>query len=239
MFLQISDLEFNTFFLLTIILIIVKLVLCLFLGIKIYYQKKEAGIFHFGFIFGVFIFVACMLISRIMFFYFDFFLTKFHSQTYYQMPNLLWWKIAMLINTIGATVFIFITDLKIFDFKLKGLLAYVIMILGIIQFIYPVNNSQDFEILSYFDLRFLIVGIMIPIYFFYLAWKPSPYRIPSITLGSGIILYILGALITAELILNALAQIRILIYFISLILKVLGLFLFVYGVSIFTVKFSK
>ncbi len=239
MFLQISDLEFNIFFVLTIILIVVKLVLCLFLGIKIYYQKKEAGIFHFGFIFGVFIFVVSMLISRIMFFYFDFFLTKFDSETYYQMPNLMVWKIAMLINSIGAAVFIFITDLKTFDFKLKGLLAYVIMILGIIQFIYPVNNSQDFEILSYFDLRFLIVGVIIPIYFFYLAWKPSPYRIPSITLGIGIILYTLGALITAELILNALAQIRILVYFISLILKVLGLFLFVYGVSIFTVKFSK
>ena len=239
MFLQISDLEFNIFFILTIILICVKLILGLFLGIKIYYQKKEAGNFNFGFIFGVFIFVICMFLSRIIFFYFDFFLTKFDSQTYYQMPSLLCWKIAMFINSIGATVFIFITDLKVFDFKLKGLLAYVIMILSIIQFIYPVNSSQDFEILSYFDLRFLVVGIIIPIYFFYLAWKPSPYRIPSITLASGIILYTLGALITAELILNALAQIRILIYFISLILKVLGLFLFVYGVSVFTVKFSK
>ena len=183
MFLQISELEFNIFFVLTIILIVVKLVLCLFLGIKIYYQKKEAGIFYFGFIFGVFIFVFTMLISRIMFFYFDFFLTKFHSQTYYKMPNLLWWKIAMLINSIGAAVFIFITDLKTFDFKLKGLLAYVIMILGIIQFIYPVNSSQDFEILSYFDLRFLIIGILIPIYFYYLAYK-SPIIILILSLSS-------------------------------------------------------
>lgn len=239
MLLQLSSLELYVFFILTIILIAVKFILSLFLGIEIYNHKKKAGNFNFGFIFGVFIFVICMCISRSIFFYFDFFLTKFNPQKYFQQPNFLYWKIAMLINSVGAGIFVFITDLRVFDFKLKGTLAYFIIILGIIQFIYPVHNSQDFEFLSYFDLRFLVVGIIIPIYFFYLAWKPSPYRVPCITLAIGIILYILGAIITAELILNMLDQIRIFLYYISLILKVSGLFLFVYGVSIFTIKFSK
>lgn len=244
MILQITELEYITFFVLTIILIIIKFALSSFLAVKMYKRKKEIGKFTYGFVFGVFVFISSMLVSRILFLYFDFYLTRFNPNTYHKMPNVLVWKIAMYLYTIGGSIFVYIIDKKIFDYKFKGILSYLLLILGTIQLFFPVNTAEDFRILSFFDIRFLIIGVVPPLYFFYLAWSPSPNRIPCIEIATGIISYILGAAITMEYIMSQLTsmfgmEIRITIYFISLILKVLGLFLCVHSMISFASKFSQ
>lgn len=244
MILQITELEYNIFFVLTIILIIIKFALSSFLAVKIYKRKKETGKFTYGFVFGVFVFISSMLVSRVLFLYFDFYLTRFNPSTYHEMPNLLVWKVAMYIYTIGGSVFVYIIDKKIFDYKFKGILSYLLLILGTIQLLYPVNTAEDFQIISILDVRFLIIGIVLPLYFFYLAWSPSPNRILCITIATGIIFYMLGAAITIEYVMTQLTstfgrEIRITIYFISLILKVLGLFLCVHSMISFASKFSQ
>ncbi len=236
--------DFNFSFILTIILINVKLFLALYILLKMLERKKETGQFPSGFILGIFIFVISMLVSRILFFYFDFYLTKLDPNEFYKMPAILVWKIAMLITTFGATIFLYITDRSIMDFKFKGLLAYLLLILGIIQFFYPVNSSEDFQIVSIFELRFLILIIIIPSYFLYLAWKPSIQRFPCICLALGIIFYGFGAFLQSEpviiLVIGIFGNtIRIPMYLLSLISKSVGLFLTVQGVILFTIRISK
>jgi hypothetical protein len=160
------------------------------------------------------------------------------------MPNVFIWKIASFISLVGYAVFIFITDQKVLKFKYKGIIAYILLILAFILLLYPVNNAEDFQLVSTLEAFANVIAIIIPIFFFSLGWKPSPYRRACLAIAFGVILYAIGANITIELLLVSIeisfgSESRIILYFLSLLLKVSGLFLYSYGVSDFVIKFSK
>lgn len=244
MALELTPLEYNTFFVLTIILIAVKTTLAIFLGKKMYDRWKETGEFNFGFVFGVFVVVVCLLVSRLFYIQFDFILTKFDPNKFYLMPNVLIWKIASFIISFGYAVFVFIVDKKIFNFKLKGIIAYIVLFFGILLLIYPVDSAASFQIAASFALAANLVGIVIPAFFFYMGLKAPKFRKHCFTIAIGVILYAIGANITVESFLAALStvfglDIRIIFFFLSLIFKATGLTLFTYGVTKFVIEFSK
>jgi len=243
MALELTPLEYNTFFILTIIVMAIKFFLMLFLGKKMYDRKKEKGEFSFGFIFGVFILFACLLISRIFYFQFDFILTGFDLEKYYTMPNILVWKIASFIASLGFATFIFIVDKRILNFKLKGLISYLIMIFATIQLLYPVNSVEDFQLVSMLVLFTNVIAIIIPALFFYMGWKAADYRKPCFTIAIGAIFYAIGENINIEAFMSYMVsifgfEIRIVIFFLALLFKAMGLILFSYGVTKFVIVFS-
>lgn len=244
MIFQLTELEYNVFLILTLVLVAFKLGLIIFLGKKIYEHKRETGEFSFGFVFGVFVLIICLFFSRIIYIYFDFVLTKFNSEVYHLMPNILMWKLGTMFSTMGYAIFIFITDRKILGFKLKGLIAYLLIGIVIIQLVYPVSTPEDFQTIAMLDLFSNAIAIIIPILFIYLAREKSPYRLASLAIAIGVILYAIGSNMIVEPILVALidvlgSNIRLVFYFFSLILKVSGLVLFTYGVTQFAIKFSR
>nr|MDO8113176.1 hypothetical protein [Candidatus Sigynarchaeota archaeon] len=243
MMLSLTTLEYDLFLGLTFALVAVKGALIAFLSKKAHDKIKETGKFTFGFVFGVLFLVICLVISRVIYMYFDFVLTNFDPSTYYLFPNVFYWKLATLVATIGYAVFIYVTDLRVFKFKFKGIFAYLIGVLAVILFVYPVNQKSDFDFISTFALVADIIAVIIPIFFIYMGRKRSPYQVPSMLIAIGVIIYAIGANITTESLIVALVSIfgdtaRITVYLISLILKMAGLIMFAYGVSNFAVKFS-
>lgn len=239
MIIEPNSIEFNILFWITIVVLIVKAFLSLFLGYKIYQRKKETGEFSFGFIFSVLVMMLSLFFSRLLYFQFDFFLTKFNPNEYYQFPNVFYWKFAVLISAIGYATVLFTIDRTILSFKFKGVLAYLILIVSLIVIFYPVDSSADFRFVSGFLFVINIIAITLPVLFFYIGLKAEQYKKPSFLIAIAVILYAIGANIINEAVLAFFADLRLLIYFIALILKTIGLILYSYSVTQFVQIFSE
>lgn len=231
--------EFNLFFTLTIVVLAAKLLLALYLAKKILDKKKETGKISFDFIFSVFVMMLCLFISRLFFTYFDFFLTKFDESKYWKMPNIIYWKIASFISTLGFLIVLFIVDKTVLNFKFKGVLSYLMLIINIVQLLYPVNSAKDFEFVSSLSYISLGIGAIIPLIFLYIGIKTPGLRNISFLIVSAIIIYVIGGLLVGENILEPLRktfgpQIHITVFFIFLISKIVGLCLLTYAVSKFS-----
>ena len=197
----------------------------------------------FGFIHGVVVLILCLLVARLSYMWFDFGLTRFDPETYYLFPNIWFWKTGGLISTTGYVIFIFITDRRVLKFRFKGIFAYIMISFSIFQFFYPVATKEAFNMVSAIDLISNVVAIVIPAFFFYVGSKPSPVRAAARAIGWGVIVYAIGGNIQIEALIVALigafgAQVRMLVYLISLFCMLGGLALFSYGVSQFTLKFA-
>ena len=218
----------QTFLLLTIILLIVKAVLTIYIVKGLYDKKKETGEFKVGFIFGMLIFFICLLISRLFFIYFDFYLTALDVDVYHLPENVWSWKLGMFISTFGLAVLVFIIDWKGLKFKLKGVLAYIIIIGAIIILIYPVTNPSDFQTMSSISMISSSGTLIIPIIFIYLGVKIPGLRKPAFLLVIGFIVYAAGALVVNDAILIMFREafgegIHTFIFFLNILFKIAGL----------------
>ena len=247
MSLEPNTFEFNLFFILTIILLVAKFLIIVYIGVKIYSRKKETGKMTFGFMTSMFILFICLFISRLIYTMWDFLLTEFDPSRFYIMPNVIYWKIGALINAFGYAIVLFTIDKKIFDFKFKGIFADIVIIVGIVQIIYPTNSSQDFDVISTISLLSNVISIVFPTMFFYIGLKSpqsSGYRKLAFLIAIGVIIYAIGSNLVIEGFIIALESIfgtntRITLYFLFLVFKITGLIILTNGVIAFVQKFSK
>lgn len=230
-----NSFEFNLLFTLTIILLITKIILSIYLAWEVRKKFILTKKFSYDFLFSLFVLMLCLLISRLLWAYWDFYFTEFDPNRFYLSPGIFYWKIAALTMTLGLANFIFIIDRKVMDFKLKGILAYTMVIVAIIILFYPVNNSQDFEVVSSLLLLLNIVSIAIPVIFFYLGFKTPKFRMYFFSIAIGTILVAIGSNLVNEPILVPLRnmfgiEILVVVYLLFLILKISGYVLISYGV---------
>lgn len=231
--------EYITLFVLTIIIIIIKSVLCVFLLFKINKKKKEIGKLKLDLLLSIFIFILCLLVSRILLLIFDFVYTKFDNTTYYLEPQIFLWKISFVLVFIGLSIFIYTIDRKALNFKFKGIFSYLEILTAIFIIIFPANNLAEYQLLLYLTLIGTFIAIIIPIFFFYLAKlapSGSDMRKTSISLAFGIVIYGIGAngqseniLIPASIVFGSIAIVLLLI--LSLILKTIGLTILAYSAT--------
>jgi hypothetical protein len=147
------------------------------------------------------------------------------------------------VSSTGYAVLLFTTDYRVLNFRFKGMFTYIMLGFSIFQFFYPVTSQATFQLVSTIDLISNIVAIMIPAFFFYVGSKPSPVQLAARSIAWGVITYAVGANVQVEAIIMALTSVfgpgaRLVIYTISLFCMLGGLFLFSYGVTRFTMKFS-
>ena len=195
--------EYYLFLTLTIILLIVKSVLALYLLKEVLKRKKkEGGKLQFDFMFSILVFMISLIISRIFFMIFDYGLTYFNSETYHQYPNYIFWKIAVIILTIGFAYIIFIADKKALNFKLKGIFAYYPLAIATLIAFWPINSPEDFLFISLLGIFSILSGIIIIFLYIYIGIKIEPLRRQSFLLTIGFILYALGTYLVDEFILE-------------------------------------
>ncbi|MFX1445073.1 MAG: hypothetical protein ACFFHV_16795 [Promethearchaeota archaeon] len=226
--------EFNLLFLLVLIIIAITGMICVYLGKRVLDKSKEQGFLSFDFLFGIFISMSTLFVSRIIYMYFDFYLTQFDTTKYYLYPNIWYYKIGGLIYLSGFAILLFIIDKELLEFKLKGILAYIIIAVVLIELIYPVNSQKDFEFISALEIIAFFVGLLVPFIFIYIGAKTPSLQATSFIFATGIILFYIGVAIVAEFILAPLREsygsaIQITIWILSLILQIIGLILMTYA----------
>ena len=233
--------QYQLFFALTGVILIVKAILAIYLGRRVWQKKKEAGKLVPDFLFGIFIFMISLFISRIFFAYFDFVLTQFDVDRYHLYPNVLYWKLGMFTSAIGIAITIFIMDKSVLRFKFKGILSYIIIAGAIFVVIYPVNTAEDFAFVSGISIFSMVGTLLIPILFIYIAIKTPGLRTVSLMITFGFIFYGVASLLVNEAILTQFrilfgAEIHILIFFLFMILKITGLSMVSYAVTKFGLR---
>ncbi len=226
--------EFQLFFVLTVILLIIKLILSIYLAKEIYVKKKKSGQFSFDFLSSMFILILCMFISRLFYVQFDFVFTQFNPEKNHTFPAAQFWQIGTFIIMLGYGTFVFTVDKRLLDFKLKGILAYILIIVGIIILVYPINTAEDFGFLSSLLLIGNIVAVLLPIMFIYIGIKTPDLRKTFYSMAFGIIIYAIGANLVnttiLEMLMNAFGSgIQIIMFFLFLIFKITGLVMIIYG----------
>ena len=230
-----TDFEFNLFLVLTIIAIITIIVLTLYLLKRVLNEKKKTGHISYNFVFSLFILMVCLLISRLIFFYWDFFLTKYDYDKYFLYPNIIYWKVGMFIAFLGYANLLFTIDKKAFDFKFKGILAYIIVASGLFILLYPINSPEDFNIVSIVFSIASLIGIVIPILFIIMGFKTQrDIRKGAFMFALGVILYLVSMNFVNTSLLELLgemygSQMRITMFFLFIVFQVSGLILCTYG----------
>ena len=230
-----NSFEFQLLLALTIVLLISKLILSIYLLREVYIKKKETGKITLDFTLSFFVMMTCLFVSRLLYMYWDFFITQFDPDKLHLSPGIIFWKLASLIQTFGFAFVMFTLDKKALKFKFKGVLAYLMIVVALIQFFYPVNSAEDFEFISSFGFVGSLLAIFIPIIFIYIGTKTRAFRKGSYSIALGTILYTIGAIIIIEMLISSLndifgVDIRIIIHFLALLFKISGLTLVTYGV---------
>lgn len=189
-----SEFDFLLAELLTIIVIFINYILAFYVGIKLYKRRKESPIGINDFYTGVFIFFVTLAVSQSIFFYIDFFLTKFEPLLYIVDPGLLFYRISSLFLIGGIGVFLIIIDRSILKNKFKGIFGFINIAIAILHLFYPINNKGDFDMLSIIGLIGPLLVLIVPITFIWLGYKNPPYRTTSFLFALGSILYCLSVL---------------------------------------------
>ncbi|MFX0073009.1 MAG: hypothetical protein ACFFAO_18180 [Candidatus Hermodarchaeota archaeon] len=232
---ELTSLEFTSLYILTILLLIVKLILSFYLLRRILKDKKEKGQISYNFVFSFFILMLCLFFSRLIYFY-NFNLSKFDPDKYYLFPYYVYWKIASIVGMVGLAYLVFIIDKQAFKFKFKGILAYILIAGMIFIAVYPINSLEDFRLVSYVFISVSIVGALIPILFIYIGIKTPPIRKYAYLFSLGVILYLISINLVTESTLAPLREIygssiHVIMYFIYFVLKVIGLSISAYYVN--------
>nr|MDO8086657.1 hypothetical protein [Candidatus Sigynarchaeum springense] len=163
---------YEIIFMLTLVIILVKLVLGIYLAIKVKKSKKEENPVAPVFIGAVMLLMFLWAISRTLFMIFDFFLTKYDTDFYAQ--HVWWWKSGSLFAAVGVIAILFIIDKKILSNKFKGIFAYLMLAGTILQFVYPVNTyDPDFIVASTIGILGSATSFLVPILFLYIGKKNS------------------------------------------------------------------
>ena len=235
----VGSFEYNLLLFLTFILIGGKCVLWSYLLKKILENAKKRGSFEVDFVFGIFICVLCLFVSRIIFVYVDFFLTGFDPNKYHLHPNAFIWKLASVTYLAGIAVLMFIIDKNVLKFKFKGIFAYIIIAVIIFLLMYPINTSEDFETVSTIETIGVLIGVvLLPIIFIYLGIKTPRLRKIAFIFAFGIIIFTIGGAILDRSLVAFFVEafgspIRIFIWIISITLKLIGLTMITYSCTKF------
>ncbi len=202
-------------------------------------KRKMGVVAGVKFLTGTLVMITGLLISRIIFAYFDFILTDFNEMNYATFPSFIYWKIAMFIASVTLTYLLWILDKVVIENKFKGIPAIIPMVVIIVVVILPVNSLDDFRLISMLSTVVNIAALFIPLVFFYVGVQSvGAIRRNAVNIAIGILIYAIAAVVVNESIVSALDallqfQTRTMLWWISIIGKCIGLTMF----SISSVKF--
>jgi hypothetical protein len=165
--------EYWIIFAATCFVVVVKFFMLIYIEIRIRKQNKENSTLSTIFMRATWILILCLFISRIFYMIFDFYLTSFDESLYFLEPNIWYWKAGQFIVGIGLATMVFVVDRKILDFKLKGIISYIILIGSIITLLIPVANEQDFNFVSIISSLPQVGIVVVAIVFINIALKTS------------------------------------------------------------------
>jgi len=216
-------------FIFTLVILLVKFILIIFLATRIAKQRKQENAVAIAFLAGILFLVITLFISRIFYLIFDFVLTNFDMTTYAYFPNIWYWKTGSILSSFGIGVLLIIIDKKVMQFKFKGLFGIIVFITSCLQFFWPVNNIDDFTIVSDIGTIGGLCAFFIPILFFWIGAKTPGLRKTSFSVAFGTIIYVVGGAVVGATFINIFGLPPYVMYAMSTILKTIALLMITYG----------
>jgi len=199
----VSELNFWLAYVLTLVTIVAKLALSGFL-FKKYRDIETPANQKINFIMAVLLLMLGLAISRICFFVFDFYMTKYDSDLVYVYPNIVVWKVGMLISMLSAIGIVYVVERDIYEFKTKKIPTVVLFFLAVLVFVYPVSDNASFDTVSVIVGISVLVSLVVPIGFIYLARKTSgQLRKISVMIVLSVLIYSFAGVLISDMILNA------------------------------------
>ena len=120
---DVTDVNFQIAYILTLITIVVKLTLSGIL-FKKYKDVETLGTHRLTFIMGMLLLIFGIGISRILFFILDFYLTLYDPSLVYVFPNILVWKFGMFCSILSLIPIVFVVERDVYEGKTKKSLRY-------------------------------------------------------------------------------------------------------------------
>ena len=238
-----GSLEYWLIFAATLFVVAVKLFMLVYIEIRIKKQKKINKSLSTIFMRATWVLILCLFISRIFYMIFDFHLTSFDESLYFLEPNIWYWKTGQFIVGIGLATMVFVVDRKILDFKLRGIISYIILVGSVITLLIPVANEQDFNFVSIISSLPQVGIVVVAIVFINIAVKTSgEVRKTASILIIAFMLYGLSAIVVNAALIDVLdalladtttQSIEIYMYIIQAAGKSIGIVLIAYGASRF------
>jgi hypothetical protein len=227
--------DYEIIFLLTLVLIMVKVIMAIYLGARLHKGKKENQVAPL-FMSAIMLVMILWTISRVFFAIFDFFLTKFDTNMYGRFPDVWFWKFGALFASAGVIVVLWIVDKKILGNKFKGIFAIIMLASTILETLWPVSNFDEFQVASTIGLVGSLFALLIPILFLYIGIKTPGLRKTAFVLAFGIIIYTLGGGLVSAAVIDifiAAGLSRTMVYLISTLMKIAGLVMVTIGATRF------
>lgn len=225
----------NIIFYFTCFIVLVKLAMLIFMLVKIHHRKKEGLQLAVTFLRSMWFLVFTLLLSRLFYMWFDFGLTHFDEEVYFQY--VIWWKIAQFIVGIGLAVIVFVVDRNILQFKFKGIFAYIIIAGLFIMLFWPVYSKTDFDSMSIMSILPQLGMLIVFFVFLNIAIKATGrVRTTAVIIIWAFVLYTVAALSVNAGIISAIEPIlgsntKIYMYAIQTLLKTAGIIMMASGAS--------
>jgi hypothetical protein len=189
----------------TLIVIAVKFIIAAYIGRRDALKPRAEKQHRFTFMSAACLLLLCLGISRLIYFYYDFFLTEFNPNLLWVKPNVYYWQAATLISGISAAFLLFVLERDIYRFKTKLIPTGAVIVVAAIQFLYPINSEADFTFVSTIGIVGSLAFLLAIITFVYLAIKSTGHlRRVCVVLMIGMLLYALAGITMSENILSAL-----------------------------------
>ncbi len=234
-----SDTNFWIAYALTIFIIVAKFTLSGYL-FKKYRTVEVTGQHKLNFIMGMCLLIFGLGIARSIYFYYDFYLTKYDPNLLYIMPNVLYWKTALFIGTLFSLPLLYVVERDVYQFKTKRIPTIILGLMSLVVLLFPITSKADFEFVSLIGSLSFLLALLVPAAFIYLAIKTSgQLKKVSIMLATAIIAYGIISVLMSENVLAALDAaipgIRPFIIILFPIAKVVSLILITYATVNFRV----
>ena len=225
---------FNMIFYLTCFILVVKLIIIIFISVKIAHRGSEYALAR-SFMISMLILIISLLISRLFYMVFDFMYTKFDTDLY--PTYAIWWKLGQLIVGLGLAYIVFVVDRKILQFKLKGIFAYIIVAGSVLTLLWPVSTQSDFEFISTIGILPNLGMLVLFFVFLNIARKTSGrLRTTAVIIILSFIFYAVAALAVNAGLIKAFSSavgfdVTVYMYVFQTILKTIGIVLMAAGAS--------
>lgn len=225
----------------TIVLLVVKVFLIVYLTKKVLNKKKEGEKIGLNFTTGVLFLIIIFFVSRLLYMLFDFVLTKFDPNLYSYPPNIFIWKIASFVLCLGPLPLLFFIDKNVFKFKFKKIPELVVITGAFLMLLYPVapGSNEDFQLVSSIGFIAGFGLFLIPIAFLIIIIKTTgDVRKNAFLVVLSLGIYVVGAIPINEGVLQLIislygTEMRVVMHFFTTILKSTGLILFSYAATRF------
>ncbi|MEX2683059.1 MAG: hypothetical protein Q6373_015830 [Candidatus Sigynarchaeota archaeon] len=199
MLIQLDPLIWSISFYATIAVIVAKFSIAAFIGRRVALQSKNQAKRRLTFLGAAFLLILCLGISRLIYFYYDFFLTNFNPDLLWRTPQVYYWQAATCIGGYSGAFLLFVLERDIYRFKTCLIPTGLIVAVATFQLLYPIDSVDAFKLVSTVGLLGTFASVIAVITFIYIAIKsPGLMRRVCIALVFGLVLFALAGMVMSE-----------------------------------------